>query len=176
MKTILDPTSTPTHLGFLWDTSRKTIALPEDKTTRVEARAKELMAVRETTQETLECFMGTLVSTVPAVWKGPLHYRGLQQALIISLKKGRDTKRRISISHKLVRELNWWASGGMRANRISPWRPPTPTLQIWTDACPCGYRGKSDCGSHFQYAWSEQEKGKHINWLEVRAAYTYYQS
>ena len=86
----------------------------------MEALAKDLMALNETTQETLECFVGTLVSTVPVVWKGPLHYRGLQHALLISLKKGRDTKRRISISHQLVRELNWWASGGMRAYRISP--------------------------------------------------------
>ena len=54
VKTILDPTNTPTHLGFLWDTSRKTITLPEDKTTRVEAWAKYLMALNETTQETLE--------------------------------------------------------------------------------------------------------------------------
>ena len=30
--------------------------------------------------------------------------------------------------------------------------------------------GKTDNGSHFQYTWSEQEKGKHINWLELRAA------
>ncbi len=28
----------------------------------------------------------------------------------------------------------------------------------------------TDCGSHFQYTWSEQEKWKHINWLELRAA------
>ena len=49
VKTILDPTSTPIHLGFLWDTSRKTIALPEDKTTRVEAWVKDLMALNETT-------------------------------------------------------------------------------------------------------------------------------
>ena len=165
---MLDPSSTPTHLGFLWDTSRKTITLPEDKTTWVEAWAKDLMAIKETTQETLECFVGTLVSTVPAVWKGPLHYRGLQIALLCSLKKDRSKLRRISISYQLLRELNRWASGDVRAKRISPWRPPTPTLQIWTDACPYGYGGKSDCGSHFQYAWSEQEKGKHINWLELR--------
>ena len=38
------------------------------------------------------------------------------------------------------------------------------------DACPYGYGGKSDHGSHFQYTWTEQEKGKHINWLELRAA------
>ena len=55
-----------------------------------------------------------------------------------------------------------------RANKISPWGSPTPTLQIWMDASLHG--GKIDCGSHFQYTWSEQEKGKHINWLELRAA------
>ena len=37
MKTILEPTGIPLHLGFLWDTLRKSIALPKDKTTRVEA-------------------------------------------------------------------------------------------------------------------------------------------
>ena len=121
----------------------------------MEARAKQLMAVKETTQETLECFVGTLVSTVLAVWKGPLHYRGLQHALLISLKKGRDTKRRISISHKLVRELNWWASGGMRANRISLWCPPITTHQICTDASLYGSGGKTDRGSHFQYTYPE---------------------
>ena len=136
----------------------------------MEARAKELMALNKIPQETLECFVRTLVSTVQAVWQAPLHYRNLQCALLISLRKGRRSKRRISNSHQLLRELNWWASRGMRENRISPWCPPIPTLQIWTDACLYGSGGKTDCGSHFQYTWSEQEKGKHINWLELRAA------
>ena len=34
---ILEPTQIPLHLGFLWDTMGKTIALPKDKITRVEA-------------------------------------------------------------------------------------------------------------------------------------------
>ena len=117
--------------------------------------AKDLMALNKTTQENLECFV---------------HYRNLQRSLLISLKKGRNHFRSVSISHQLVGELNWWASGGMRANRISPWCPPIPTLQIWMDACLYGRGGKTDRGSHFQYTWTEQEKGKHINWLELRAA------
>ena len=134
---------------------RKTIPLPEDKTTRVEAWVKDLMALNKTTQGNLECFV---------------HYRNLQHSFLISLKKGRNHFRSVSISHQLVGELNWWASGGMRANRISPWHPPIPTLQIWTDASLYGSGGKTDGGSHFQYTWSEQEIGKHINWLELRAA------
>ena len=113
------------------------------------------MVLNRTTQGNLECFV---------------HYRNLQCSVLISLKKGRNHFRSVSISHQLVGELNWWASGGMRANRISPWHPPIPTLQIWTDASLYGGGGKTDGGSHFQYTWSEQEKRKHINWLELRAA------
>ena len=58
----------------------------------------------------------------------------------------------------------------MRAIRVSPWCLPTPTLQIWTDASLYGSGAKTDSGSHIQYAWSELEKRKHINWLELRAA------
>ena len=90
VKIILEPNRTPIYLSFPWDTLRNTIALPKDKTTRVEARAKKLLAVKKTTQENLECFMGTLISTTPAVWKAPLHYRALQRSLIISFRGGRS--------------------------------------------------------------------------------------
>ena len=171
VKTILDPTGIPLHLGFLWNTLKKTIALPEDKTTRVEAWAKKLLAVNKTTQENLECFVGTLISTTPAVWQAPLHYRALQRSLLISLKKGRSKSRSVRISCPcVVRELNWWASRGMRANRTSPWHPPRPTLQIWSDPSLSGGGGKTDSGSPFQCTWKEQEPRKHINWLELRAA------
>ena len=33
-----------------------------------------------------------------------------------------------------MRGLEWWASGGLKANRISPWCPPKPTLHMWSDA------------------------------------------
>ena len=69
-----------------------------------------------------------------------------------------------------MRELKWWASGGLRANRTSPWCPPKPTLQIWTDASMYAGGGKTDEGLPFQYSWTEQEEGKHINFLELRAA------
>ena len=171
VKTILDPSNLPTHLGFLWNTVGKTIALPEDKTTRVESWAKRLLANKKTTQGDLECFIGTLVSTTPAVWKAPLHYRFLQRALLISLRRGRSKYRSVQLSHPcIVRDLEWWASGDLRANRTSPWRPPKPTLHIWSDASMYAGGAHTDSGLHFQRSWSEKESRKHINWLELRAA------
>ena len=66
-------------------------------------------------------FRGNLSQYCSGSLEGPPALQGSATRTLILLKKGRDTKRRISISHKLVRELNWWASGGMRANRISLW-------------------------------------------------------
>ena len=71
-KTFLDPLRTPIHLGFLWDTREGTIALPEDKTTRVETWTQQLIATGSVTQEGLECLVGTLISCTPAVWQSPL--------------------------------------------------------------------------------------------------------
>ena len=137
----------------------------------MEAWAKRLLAVNKTTQEDLECFVGTLISTTPAVWKAPLHYRALQRSLLISLKRGRNKSRSVRISHpSVVRNLEWWASGGLRANRTSPWRLPKPTCQIWTDASMYAGGGKTDEAPPFQYSWTELEEGKHINFLELRAA------
>ena len=118
---ILEPTGIPLHLGFLWNTLEKTITFPKDKTTQVEAWAKKLLAVNKTTKENLECFVGILISPPPAVWQAPLHYRALQRSLIISVKGGRSKSKIVRISHSsVVRELKWWASGGLRANRTSP--------------------------------------------------------
>ena len=152
------------------DTWRETIALPEDKTTRVESWAKRLLANKKTTQEDLECFVGTLVSTQPAVWKAPLHFRALQRSLLVSLCIGRNKLRSVFFSHTCLRDLEWCASRGLRANIVSPWRAPKPTLHIWSDASMYAGGAHTDGGLHFQCSWSEEESRKHINWLELRAA------
>merc|ERR1712002_951499 len=116
-------------------------------------------------------FVGTLVSTTPDVWKAPLHYRYLQSALLFSLRKGRNKQRSVQLSHPcIVRDLEWWASGDMRANTVSPWWPPNPTIHIWSDASKYAGGAHTDSGLHFQRSWSEKESRKHINRLELRAA------
>ena len=140
-------------------------------TIRVEAWAHKLLIVDTTTQENLECFVGTPISTTPVVWQSPLHYRAFKTALIIFLKHGRNNRRSVKISHQLIRrDIQWWASGELRVNKTSPWHPPKPTLQIWTDASKYAAGANTDSGVPFQHTWSKEEAGKHINWLELRAA------
>ena len=67
-----------------------------------------------------EIFDGNFNQHYPTVWKAPLHYRNLKRLLIISLKGGKDKSKNVWISNPcVVKELEWWAYGGLRANRIS---------------------------------------------------------
>ena len=50
----------------------------------------------------------------------------------------------------VVIELEYWASGGLRANRISPWGPPKPTLHIWLDVSMHAGGVHTDNGLQFQ--------------------------
>ena len=137
----------------------------------MESWAKKLLANKKTTQEDLECLVGILVSTQPAVWKAPVHFRALQRSLLISLMTfWRDKSRSVFFSHASLRDLEWWASRGLRANTVSPWQVPRPTLHIWSDASMYAGGAVTDGGLHFQHSWSEEESRKHINWLELRAA------
>ena len=171
-KTILEPTQTPVHLGFLFDSSNKTIAIPEDKILRLVTWIRSLLAAKETTQSDLESLMGTMVSVVPACPLAPMHYRSLQRALMKSLRSGRRSSAKVSLSTVHVRsDLLWWAKrSGFRGNSSTSWTPPSSDVSVWTDASPWGGGAVNTHGDYFQRSWSETEGCQHINLLEIRAA------
>ena len=171
-KTILEPTQTPVHLGFLFDSSNKTIAIPEDKIQRLVTWTRSLLTTKETTQLDLESLMGTLVSVMPACPLAPLHYRSLQRVLMKSLKSGRRSSAKVSLSTVHVRsDLLWWAKrSGFRGNSSTSWTPPSSDVSVWTDASPWGGGAVNSHGDYFQRSWSETESCQHINLLEIRAA------
>ena len=91
----MDPTRILIYLWFFWNTFEGTIALSEDKTTKVDIWAKKLLAIGFNTQEDLESLVGTLISTHTAVWKAPLKLRHLLRTLLFYLKQGRKPGRSI---------------------------------------------------------------------------------
>ena len=171
-KTILEPTQTPVHLGFLFDSTNKTIAIPEDKIQRLVTWTRSLLKTKETTQADLESLVGTLVSVMPACPLAPLHYRSLQRVLIKSLRSGRRESKKVSLSTVHVRsDLLWWAKrAGFRGNSATSWSPPKSDVSVWTDASPWGGGAVNSHGDYFQRSWSETESCQHINLLEIRAA------
>ena len=139
-KTVLEPTQTPVHLGFLFDSTNKTIAIPEDKITKLVTWVKTLLASAVTTQAVLESLVGTMVSVVPACPLAPLHYRGLQRVLLRSLRSGRDKTKLVFLHSNAVKiDLCWWCkNSGFHGNSIVTWSPPKANIHVWSDASPWG--------------------------------------
>ena len=81
-KTILEPTQTHVHLGFLFNSLNKTIAIPEDKIVRLVTWTKSLLASPVAMQAQLKSLVGTMVLVVPACPLAPLHYRALAKSLV----------------------------------------------------------------------------------------------
>ena len=129
-KTVLEPTQTPVHLGFLFDSTNKTIAIPEDKIIKLVTWVKSLLASPVTMQAQLESLVGTLVSVMPACPLAPLHYRALQRVLLRSLRSGRDKSKLVFLHSRAVKiDLRWWCvDSGFRGNSVVTWSPPKANM------------------------------------------------
>ena len=158
-KTILEPTQTPVHLGFLFNSLNKTIAIPEDRIVRLVAWTKSLLASPVTSQAQLESLVGTIVSVLPACPVAPLHYRALQRVLLRSLRSGRKQSKQVSLHTTLVKyDLRWWCkASGFRGNSTVTWTPPKANVHVWSDASPWGEGAVNYHGDYFQHSWTEME-------------------
>ena len=171
-KTILEATQTPVNLGFLFDSSNKTIAIPEDKIERLVTWTKSLLASSVTMQAKLESLVGSMVSVLPSCPLAPLYYRALQRVLLKSLRSGRRESKIVYLSTAdVVCDLKWWCiDTGFRGNSVSSWSPPKPDVHVWSDASPWGGGAVNSHGDYFQRSLTETESCQHINLLEIRAA------
>ena len=171
-KTILEPTQTPIHLGFLFNSLNKIIAIPEDKIMRLVTWTKSLLASPVTSQAQLESLVGTMISVMPACPLAPLHYRALQRVLLRSLRSGRMQSKPVSLlSIQVQADLVWWCKrSGFQSNTTVTWTPPKANVHVWSDASHWGEGAVNPHGDYFQRSWTETESCQHINLLEIRAA------
>ena len=90
----------------MFDSSNKTIAIPEDKIQILVIWTKSLLANPVTTQAKLKSLVGIMVSVMPACPLAPLYYRALQRVLLKSLRSGRRKSKIVSVSTvDIIRDL-----------------------------------------------------------------------
>ena len=172
-KSVLIPSQTVVHLGFVFDTESMTIACPKDKIDRLRVKSRKALQDGFISVHNLEKLLGTMESVRPATRLAALHYRSLQRQLISAKRFGRRPGKIIALSQKSILNLQWWVSEtGFAGNCSSPIREGDPTLDIWSDANLTMGGARSSRGEFIQRAWNKEElsSNPHINVLEVRAA------
>ncbi|XP_067021506.1 uncharacterized protein [Acropora muricata] len=166
-KSVLIPTQELEFLGFLLNSISMTIRLPPSKAAHVKSACENLLSETKVTIRELAHVIGLLVSSLPGVQFGRLHYRQLEKdkSRALQLCKG-NCDGPVTLSNDSRSELEWWVN-----NITSSFMPITqdkPDFILTTDASKIGWGAV--CGDHKTGGcWDLDEQQYHINYLESKA-------
>ena len=111
--------------------------------------------------------MGLLVSSLPGVQFGELHYRHLEQNKILALQINKGNYDALtSLNTKARLELHWWVTNVNTAFKNI--MQTNPDLTLTTDASNTGW-GPVREGQQTGGLWSVKEHCSHISYLEMKA-------
>lgn len=168
-KSVMEPNTTCKFLGFILDTNRMTITLPEEKKKRIKHKANEFMRKSKCSIRYFAEFIGLLTSACPAVSYGWMYTKLFEREKYLALNFTDDYNKQMNIKHYLKNEFSWWVEN--IDSSFSPIRKNNNfILEIFSDASSTGW-GVA-CGDRRANGnWTESELNLHINTLELKAAY-----
>ena len=166
-KSVLTPSQTLFHLGFIWDSTSSTISLPEAKLVKI----KILINICMNKPQKIRLFsslLGSLVSTHACFKFAPLYYRNFQIWFIKSLKCSFSWNDIVYPDVNSISDLNWWKSCSL--NMITPvcFITPNVDLVLYSDASLSGWGAYLSSGEITSGVWTPPESKRHINFLELK--------
>ena len=168
-KSVLTPTQQITFLGFNLDSNKMIISLPSQKVTALKKQARELLIQDHTSVRELSQILGSMVAAHPAVLPAPLHFRHLERAKLLYMRRGCSLDQQVPILQEMRSDLKWWANMPSSSNG-RPLQIPCWDITIEADASKVGW-GASCQGSSTGGPWTLEEQAHHINYLELKAAF-----
>lgn len=166
-KSVRTPSQEIVFLGFVLNSVTMTVKLTHDKCQKVTHACSSLLQKSEMTILEVAQVIGYLVSSLPGVQYGKLHYRILEiekNKALLQNKGNYESLMHLSSKAKL--DLIWWKDNVNTASNFV--NRSSPEIEIRTDASKLGWGAV--CGSlNAQGMWSCTEKCLHINQLELLA-------
>ena len=166
-KSVLVPTQELEFLGFILNSVSMTIRLPPVKAAIVQQACENLPNKDNPTIRAVGSVIGLIVSSLPGVQFGELHYRYLEHNKIETLQANKgDYDAFMTLSQEARADLHWWAQNVTSAFRNIMTTDPDfiPT----TDASNTGW-GAVQGTQKTAGLWNLEEQAFHINYLELKA-------
>lgn len=156
-------------LGVLLDTSHMKIELTPDKKERYHKLIKETMVKPLCKIQHFAKFIGTLVSACPAVKYGWLYMKNFEREKTMALQKNNmNYNASMKLSYSLRNDFIWWLQNILISyNDI---KSDNFHLELYTDASLSGW-GCFSQGEKAHGWWTNVDKDKHINLLELEAVF-----
>ena len=166
-KSVLDPANILSFLGFVINSKAMQVTLPENKVRVLLNTCSKFLAKNQTTIKELASLVGTIISVLPAVKHGPLHYRVLEIEKNKALKKHfGNYNAKLAINVEMKMQIKWWKNN--LRDSCKHINIGNPQITITTDASGSGWGAHLD---QFDTAgiWSEMEYEYHSNNKELLA-------
>ena len=149
-----------------------TVTLTEERKQKVMQTCIDLLRQKRSKMRSVASCIGLLVSSLPGVPLGQLHYRGLERDKNSALReKGGNWERYMVVSAKGRGDLLWRTQHLPQPRAEKEIRPPSVSLT--TDSSQVGWgavrKGPDQEETLTQGLWSETDKHNHISYLELRA-------
>ena len=166
-KSVTTPCKVLEHLGFILNSENMTVSLTEQKYDKLVEKIENTLKEKQPTIRTVASAIGSMVSYAPGVQLGPLFHKQLEieKSMALRNKQG-DYDALMTLSPLAKDHLTWWKHNALTNPVIIT--KEQPKFVLCTDASTSGWGaklGKRKCGGR----WSEKEKDKHINELELVA-------
>lgn len=169
-KSVPVPTQQLPFLGFVIDSVQMKLILPDEKFAKMRRLVSRLKSqVIQKMEVTIRKFaqvIGFLLSVIPAVPYGEIHFRELEFVKVEFLKRGLSWDSKVVIPDSILEDLTWWLS--LRSPVSRSFSEKAASHKIFTDASTTGGWGAICQGHRVAGVWSEREDNR-IDLLEIRA-------
>ncbi|KAI9560527.1 reverse transcriptase [Daphnia sinensis] len=169
-KSVGTPSQVMEFLGLIVNTVTLSFRLPSKKVDSMVERCSRILSKRNVPLRVLASLLGDFTWASSAVPFARSHYREVQSLYINNSKfyKGElDTK--VDLTDPVKSDLLWWISN-LASCQGRPMFEAEPTLSICSDASLSGWGAVCE-GVTTGMSWSDEEKNRHINELEMLGAF-----
>jgi hypothetical protein len=171
-KCVLIPTQEITFLGFVINSLSLTVALSQQKKLKLKSLCLQALSGQVFTIRFIAHVIGKIVSSLPGVEFGKLHYRNLEREKVKALTHNQGNyDSTINLSKPAKEDLQWWVNNVMDAHHNI--RQPPITYVFQTDASDSGWGIHSTTHTSLQSqgVWSHEQASLHINVRELYVVY-----
>ncbi|CAG7820539.1 unnamed protein product [Allacma fusca] len=169
-KSNLIPSTQISYLGFVFDSVKMRMYIPELKVKKTLGMISSFLASRSLTIRQLATLLGVFISQIPAVSYGLLYTKILEFEKFRSLRQHNDNfNSKIVLSHDARQDILWWQQS-LRINSGQNIFCDEFSLEIFSDASMSGWG--AFCNSVSSHGlWNSSEADYSINYLELLAAF-----
>ena len=165
-KSVLQPTQTLEHLGFIIDSQNMVVRLTPEKIEKLKQLLNDCLEERQMSIRKVATITGKCLATKPANPWAMLFTKQLEIEKIEALAVHDDFDASMTLSEEAMNDLHWWVNNV--DSLVSPITAPPYDKVLKTDASLLGWGFVLDgekTGGH----WSPEEQKFHINYLELKA-------